>query len=93
MGIFQNEIKIIFIFFNLFTDYQSYCIPIKWDNNITLDKSNGLICYEFHKDIQLNEYLYNNEEEGTKINKTIFYNLTELLCKDLNNLSIRFRQC
>ena len=63
------------------------------DNNITLDKSNGLICSEFHKDIQLNEYLYNNEEEGTKINKTIFYNLTELLCKDLNNLSIRFRQC
>ena len=61
------------------------------DGNITLDKSSDLICYEFHNDIQVNKYFYlvfNSEEKGTKINKTIFFNLTELSCKDLNKLQI-----
>ena len=59
--------------------------------NITVDKPSGLICYEFHNNIQVNKYFYlvfNSEEKGTKINKTIFFNLTELSCKDLNNLQI-----
>jgi len=61
------------------------------EHNITVDKSSGLICYELHNDIQVNKDFYlefNCKEGGKNIDKTIFYNLTELSCKDLKNLTI-----
>ena len=61
--------------------------------NITVDKPSGLICYELHNDFKTenNFYLYVNcNEPDKKMSKTIFYNLTDVSCNDLNNLPIDF---
>ena len=59
--------------------------------NITIDKPSGLICYELHNNLKTedNFYLYVNcNEPDKKMSKTIFYNLTDVSCKNLNNLQI-----
>ena len=61
--------------------------------NITIDKPSGLICYELHNNFKKenNFYLYVNcNEPDKKMSKTIFYNLTDVSCNDLNNLPIDF---
>ena len=61
--------------------------------NITVDKPSGLICYELHNNFKKenNFYLYVNcNEPDKKMSKTIFYNLTDVSCNDLNNLTIDF---
>ena len=61
--------------------------------NITVDKPSGLICYELHNNFKKenNFYLYVNcNEPDKKMSKTIFYNLTDVSCNDLNNLPIDF---
>ena len=61
--------------------------------NITVDKPSGLICYELHNDFKTenNFCLYVNcNEPDKKMSKTIFYNLTDVSCNDLNNLPIDF---
>ena len=61
--------------------------------NITVDKPSGLICYEVHNSLKKknNFYLYVNcNEPDKKMSKTIFYNLTDVSCNDLNNLTIDF---
>ena len=61
--------------------------------NITVDKPSGLICYELHNDFKTenNFCLYVNcNEPDKKMSKTIFYNLTDVSCNDLNNLTIDF---
>ena len=61
--------------------------------NITVDKPSGLICYELHNNFKKenNFCLYVNcNEPDKKMSKTIFYNLTDVSCNDLNNLTIDF---
>ena len=61
--------------------------------NITIDKPSGLICYELHNNLKTedNFYLYVNcSESDKKMSKTIFYNLTDVSCNNLDNLPINF---
>ena len=59
--------------------------------NITINKPSGLVCYELHKDFTTDDEFYLHitcDEAGKKMSKTIFYNLTDVSCKNLNNLQI-----
>ena len=61
--------------------------------NITINKQSGLICYELHKDFKTDNEFYlqiSCDEADKNMSKTIFYNLTDVSCNDLNNLPIDF---
>ena len=64
---------------------------LKDKEEITIQKPSGLICYELHNDFQTNKefylHIYSDDKEK-KMNKTIFYNLTEVSCKNLHDLPI-----
>ena len=62
-------------------------------DTLTINETRGLICYEFDSVLETNEDFYfdiNCNETGQKMNKTLFYNLTDISCKHLTNLSIDF---
>ena len=85
-------------FWLLFFLYNSQIInltvfQLKDYESITIQKSSGLVCYELHKDIELNEDFYVqifSDEKDKSINRTIYYNLTDISCINLNNLPIDF---
>ena len=61
--------------------------------NITIQKSSGLVCYELHKDFETNKdfnLIISSDEKDKKMNRTIYYNLTDISCQNLNNLTIDF---
>ena len=60
---------------------------------ITIQKSSGLVCYELHKDFETNKdfcLIISSDEKDKKMNRTIYYNLTDISCQNLNNLTIDF---
>ena len=60
---------------------------------ITIDKSSGLVCYELHKSFETNEdfnLIISSDEKDKKMNKTIYYNLTDISSQNLNNTIIDF---
>ena len=62
--------------------------------NITINKQSSLICYELHKDFKTNVEFYlqvNCDEADKTISKTIYYNLTDESCQNLNNVKIDFK--
>ena len=63
---------------------------IEGNKSLIINESSGLICLEmfsYSKDFYFSLHC---DEKGEKIDKTFFYNLTELSCKHLNNLAIDF---
>ena len=62
--------------------------------NITINKQSSLICYELHKDFKTNVEFYlqvNCDEADKTMSKTIYYNLTDESCQNLNNVKIDFK--
>ena len=52
-----------------------------------------MVCYELHKDFETNKdfcLIISSDEKDKKMNRTIYYNLTDISCQNLNNLTIDF---
>ena len=85
-------------FWLLFSLYNSQIVnltvfQLKDYESIIIQKSSGLVCYELHKSFESNEDFYliiSSDEKGKKLNRTIYYNLTDISCQNLRNLQIDF---
>ena len=89
--------KILLILLILSIHSESKILNVTWlkrDGKETIaNQRDGLVCVEIKKDLEVDDKFYIfmlAEGKNNKINKTIYYNLSENSCKDNNVVEIDF---